>query len=173
MSISPVSKDHYMPSESTFKSQVALARAYLASFEAMAKLDSPIAVQSAIENLCNTTSEFHRFIPYFDTQPLFIDTVTSVFDALDPYFKKNPSVEMPASFKRVIGLNSTVRNLPAATRKCTSHSFYCYGFSFDNLSLVLPSFSSHHRGQSPRKETQGQSSDQRKSLIFLNFFEHN
>jgi hypothetical protein len=113
----PFIRGAIMPSENTFKSQIDLIRAYLTAFEAIIQLDAPPAIKSALLALSDSASNLHNFIPYFNTRPLYIETITMVYNALDNFFLKNPHYERPFSYKRVAGMFSSVNNLSAAEKR--------------------------------------------------------
>src|SRR5882762_1863026 len=116
MSIPYIRRGNTMPSENTFKNQVELVRAYLTAFEAIIKLDAPVATNSALMSLSDATGNFHHYIPYFDNRPLYIETISMAYIAMDNFFTKNPTVEKPHSFKRVAGLYGHAKNLSPAER---------------------------------------------------------
>ena len=119
-----------MPSENTFKAQADLARAYLRAFQAISEVGAPEVVSSSLELLSNTVADFHKFIPFFDNHPLFIETVTATYTAIDGYLKKNPTIDKPVGFPRITGMYTTAKNFSAANKRGWFSS--CFSSSFAN-----------------------------------------
>jgi hypothetical protein len=114
-----------MPSENTFKAQVELARAYLRAFQAISEVGAPVAVKASLDLLADTVADFHKFIPFFDNHPLFVETVSATYTAIDSYIAKNPTLNKPDGFPRITGMYTTAKNFTAANKRGTSFSFIC------------------------------------------------
>ena len=127
-----------MPSESSFKTQIALVQAYIESFNNISKLNAPEATKASIDNLSSATSDLHKFIPHFNERDVYIDTVIAAYEALDAYFSKYTAVARPFAYNRVVGLYSMVKNLSSSQRQGTY--FYCsvksYFINFPPLVLL-------------------------------------
>lgn len=129
MSLPQNSSSSTMPSENTFKSQVELVRAYLKAFEVIAKLDAPAAVTDAVENLTASTADLHRFTPFFDSHPLFVETITMVYPILENFFKKNPTAVKPFSYKRLGSMFGGLSSPPPMTKKGDCSSPFCHSIN--------------------------------------------
>jgi hypothetical protein len=106
-----------MPSENTFNNQIELVHAFLGAFESIAKIDAPAAIKGSLESLSSATSDLHKFIPYYNNRPVYTETLSRSYEAMDQYFSRNPSVAKPFSFLRVVGLYSTAKGLSVAERQ--------------------------------------------------------
>ena len=116
-----------MPSENTFKAQVELARAYLRAFQAVSDINAPAVVKSSLDLLADTVADFHKFIPYFDNHPLFVEIVSATYTAIDSYISKNPTLDKPAGFPRITGMYTTAKNFSAANKR-GMYFFYYFAF---------------------------------------------
>ena len=139
-----------MPSENTFKTQVDLARAYLWAFQAISDVGAPSAVKSSLDLLAGTVSDFHKFIPFFDNHPLFIETVSSAYTAIDSYLTKHPTLEKPAGFPCITGMYTTAKNFSVANKR--GKSFILFACTAPCVWLIDFIFSRYRSCKSPSGE---------------------
>ena len=131
-----------MPSENTFKTQVDLARAYLRAFQAISDVGAPSAVKSSLDLLAG--------IPFFDNHPLFIETVSSAYTAIDSYLTKHPTLEKPAGFLCITGMYTTAKNSSVANKR--GKSFILFACTAPCVWLIDFIFSRYHSCKSPSGE---------------------
>ena len=117
-----------MPSETAFKQHAESIRAALKMFQAISQLDAPGPVKTALDELVNVTAELNKFMPTFTSHSLFQELPPLVHNALEDFLMKHPSIEKPANYSKVAGLNArALDSVQISARRGMSLSF---AFSF-------------------------------------------
>ena len=155
-----------MPSESSFKTQIALVQAYIESFNNISKLNAPEATKASIDNLSSATSDLHKFIPHFNERDVYIDTVIAAYEALDAYFSKYTAVARPFSYNRVVGLYSMAKNLTSSQRQGTYFGSPLSLFLFISSIVLLDKANAPLR-QNPEKKSKAKTVNVRPSFLLL------
>ena len=99
-----------MPSESSFKKHAEIAHDALTNFNAVRSLKSPVIVKTAVFDLIDAIIAFHPFIPFFLTNNIFQELLTSAYNTLCSFAKDNPAFVMPKSMDTVASINDWVQN---------------------------------------------------------------
>ena len=99
-----------MPSELSLKKHAEIAHDALTNFNAVCSLKSPVIVKTAIFDLIDAIIAFHPFIPFFLTNDLFQELLTSASNTLCGFAKDNPAFVMPKSMDKVASINDRVQN---------------------------------------------------------------
>ena len=99
-----------MPSETSFKHHVDLVRSALKTFHAISQLDAPGPVKTAFDELVNVTADFNKFMPTFTNHSFFQELPPLVHTALEDFLAKHPTVDKPANFSKIVGLNARAQD---------------------------------------------------------------
>jgi hypothetical protein len=118
-----------MPSESSFKKQVDLARDALKNFNTVKAFKSTVVARAAMIELLDSTVAFNNFIPFFLKDPAFQELPMAVHTVLEEYSSNNPHFVMPASFSKVVALNTRVKDFILKGSK----GMLTFGFKFSSI----------------------------------------
>jgi hypothetical protein len=99
-----------MPSESSFKKQVEIAREALKNFNTVKTFKSSVVARAAMVELIDATVAFNSFIPFFLKDPAFQEIPTAVHTVLEEYSSQNPSFVMPTLYSKIISLDARVKD---------------------------------------------------------------
>ena len=125
-----------MPSESSFKKQVALAQDALKNFTAVQSLKSTAVLKAAISELIDSTIAFNHFIPFFLSHPLFQEISPAVLHVLEKFIHKNPNFDMPSGYSKIVSLDARIRDsLSLPISKGMSFLFCLISFFSNTLSF--------------------------------------
>lgn len=124
-----------MPSESSYKKHIEIAREALKNFTIVRNLKAPIIVKAAVDDLIDATIALYPFIPFFLTHAHFQEFVPAAFNALNNFSNDNVSFVMPLSMDRVFTLNNRVRG--SLTQTIAKKGMNIHIFIFYALIIIL------------------------------------
>ena len=117
-----------VPSESAFNHQLTIMRDTLDKLKVIIPLDITASTQAAIEELTSATADMWRFNPYYIDDPRFFKLPTEIFDFLEDFHLKNPTIKKGTEHKKLQHLIDKKKSMAvAAARK---------GIVFSSLSTL-------------------------------------